>query len=198
MDREPSFVTVAVEGFGDAPLVRRILREVGLGTGPVHLAGGKARLDARLAGYNAAARYALWLVLRDLNGDERCAPTLLQRLLPNPTMHMCFRLAVRSAEAWLMADRQSLSKFLSVSLDKIPEDPEAVDKPKRKMVDIARLSRQRAIREDMVPVQGTTAEVGPAYVSRIGEFATDHWRPRHAARRSDSLRRCIAALERWR
>ncbi len=194
MELRPAFVTVAIEGVGDEPMVRRILRELGLETGPVYHAGGKPRLDARLLGYNNAARTAPWLVLRDLDADANCAPDLVQRLLPNPSEHMCFRLAVRSAESWLMADRERLSEFLAVPLARIPHDPEVVAKPKRKMIEIARRSRQRAIRDDMVPAEGTTAEVGPAYISRIGEFARDHWRPKHAAKRCDSLRRCIEAL----
>jgi hypothetical protein len=41
--------------------------------------------------------------------------------------------------------------------------------------------------------------VGPAYSSRLIEFALDEaegWRPEIAARRSDSLRRCIEGIER--
>jgi len=36
---------------------------------------------------------------------------------------------------------------------------------------------------------------GPGYTSRIIEYASNHWRPSAAAKRSPSLARCIAALE---
>lgn len=194
MPREPLVVTVVVEGLGDEPLARRILHAVGLSVGPVFHARGKPRLDARLPGYNNAARTSPWLVLRDLD-NAVCAPALRAELLPQPSRHMCFRIAVRSAEAWLMADREALATFLAVPLEQIPADPESIERPKRKMVDIARRSRQRAIQRDMAPAVGTTAEVGPAYVSRVSEFARDYWRPNHAANRSESLRSCITALE---
>lgn len=197
MPRETQFVTVVVEGVGDEPVARRLLDAVGLEAGPMHSAGGTPKLDSRLASYNHAARLAPWLVLRDLD-NAPCAPGLLTDLLPTPAPFMCFRLAVRAAEAWLMADREAIAAFLGVALHLIPADPDEVERPKRRMVDIARRSRQQSVMRDMVPAAGTTAEVGPAYVSRITEFARIHWRPRHAARNSKSLRACIAALERLR
>ena len=50
------------------------------------------------------------------------------------------------------------------------------------------------IRDDMVPREGSGRSIGPAYVSRIIEFALSHWRPAEASHRSESLRRAIACL----
>ena len=51
-----------------------------------------------------------WVVIRDLDQDDRgtCLPELRSRLLggTGPSDGMCFRLAVRSIEAWLMADHE--------------------------------------------------------------------------------------------
>jgi hypothetical protein len=85
---------------------------------------------------------------------------------------------------------------LSVAGHHIPAAPENLPNPKQMMVNLARKSRKRAIREDMVPVPGTTARVGPGYTFRIMEFATTLWRPEVAARVSNSLARCISALQR--
>jgi hypothetical protein len=86
---------------------------------------------------------------------------------------MCFRVAVRETEAWLLADRERLARFLGISTSRIPLDPEAMDDPKSLMVDLARHSRRREIREDMIPRSGSGRNVGPAYVSRLIEFVAE-------------------------
>src|SRR5258707_10499772 len=94
-------VTVAVEGDVDAAVARRLIAEVGLSMGPVYGLKGKSHLDKRISGYNNAARWSCWLVLRDLNHDASCAPELLRSRLPNPSPQMHFRIAVREIETWL-------------------------------------------------------------------------------------------------
>ncbi|HYR11749.1 MAG TPA: hypothetical protein VEQ60_28455, partial [Longimicrobium sp.] len=54
----------------------------------------------------------------------------------------------------------------------------------------------RGIREGMVPVEGTSVEVGPDYTALLIEFAGTVWNPEAAAERSDSLFRCLRALRR--
>jgi hypothetical protein len=66
--------------------------------------------------------------------------------------------------------------------------------PKETLINIARTSRNRSIREDLVPRQASGAKVGPLYVPRLIEFAEKLWRPDIAANESESLRRCILAL----
>lgn len=178
--------------------MRRLLDMVGLEMGDVHGLRGKNLLDQRLRGYNNAARFAPWVVVRDLNRDAPCASALVQQLLPTPAPGMCLRIAVRSAEAWLLADREEISRFLSVSPARVPVAPDMALDPKRLLVDLARRSRRRAIREDVVPPPGTSGVVGPGYSGRIIEFASKSWRPHVAARQSRSLSRSIQALRRWR
>jgi hypothetical protein len=109
---------------------------------------------------------------------------------------MCFRVAVRAVEAWLLADFEAMADFLGVASNKVPRDPERLAAPKEAMVNLARHSRRNAIREDLVPRAGSGRVVGPGYTSRLIEFASDHWRPAMAARRAESLRRAIACLKR--
>lgn len=192
----PTYVTIASEGDVDAQIGQRILSLVGLESGPTYVKFGKGNLDKRISAYNNAARFAYWLVLRDLDQDCSCAPELLRELLPHPAPMMMLRVAVRSIESWLMADRERLGKFLSVPIDTIPMDPETLDHPKTALVNLARRSKRRAIREDMVPAEGMSRQVGPGYTGQITEFANRLWRPEVASTRSDSLFRCIRALER--
>jgi hypothetical protein len=190
-------VNVLVEGITDEAIVRRILAHVGLACGPVYGKRGKGYVLERLPSYNQAAHFAPWLVVVDLNHAAPCAPDFVQDKLPDPAGGMCFRLAVRAVEAWLLADAERLADFLSISFAKIPANPDAVADPKGALVDLARRSRSRAIREDIVPRPNSGSRLGPGYVGRIIEFvSTPHhqWRPDVAAGRSDSLRRCLEAL----
>ena len=193
----PVYVTIAVEGPTDTPVARRLLTHLGLETGPIHETSGKVGLDKRLLGFNRAAANAPWLVLRDLDHDAPCPSELVKLLLPSPAIQMCFRIAVNEMEAWLLADREQLAKYLSITLKSVPLDPEQVENPKQTLVNLARRSKRRSMREDIVPVEGTTAKVGPGYLARITEFATYHWRPEIAAETCRSLKRCLSSLGRW-
>lgn len=189
------FVSLAVEGVSDAVVLQRICKSLKLQVGPTFIANGKNRLDARLSGYNNAARYSPWLVVRDLDHDAACAPDLVRTLLPDPAPYMCLRIPVRSIEAWLLADRIGFSQFFGVQIGIVPSDPESLDRPKRSIVDLARRSSKRSIRESVVPVEGTSAEVGREYTSTIIEFATRVWDPQRAADAALSLSRCLRALQ---
>jgi len=171
-----------------------LLRDVDLPPGPIHVAGGKALLKQRVNGYNHAARYRPWIVLVDLNHEADCAPALRAAWLSKLAEHMCFRVAVHEVEAWLLADRQQMATFLGVNLAKIPQTPDSLDDPKRTMVNLARHSSRKDVREDMVPRPNSGRSEGPAYASRLIEFVHRMWSPSAAEAHSDSLRRCRLAL----
>lgn len=184
------FVAAAVEGDVDDVVLRRILEQFGAKPYAVYGKQGKNYLREKLNAYNQAARFSPWIVLRDLNHDADCAPLLRAVLLPRPARHMCFRIAVRQVESWLMADAERLADYLTVPISRIPTNPESLNDPKLELVDLARRSRNRAIREDMVPRPTGKRMVGPAYSSRVIEFASNSWRPSVAERKAASLRRC--------
>jgi hypothetical protein len=194
---QPS-VTIAVEGDLDAAVARRLLSDAGFSPGAVYGRTGKSRLDRSVGGYNRAALRAHWLVLRDLDHDASCAPELLDCLLPGPSARMCFRVVVRAIEAWLLADRARIAQWLGLPLDVIPQAPEALVDPKVTLVQLARRSRNRVLREELVPAAGTRAKVGSGYTGRMIEFATDLWQPRVAALDSPSLAGCLRAVHCWR
>ncbi len=192
--KPPWEISAAVEGDVDDAVLRRLVQTVGGGLHRVYGKEGKAGLIKRLQSYNSAARYAPWVVLVDLDCDFDCAPPFCKEHLPHPARWMCFRVAVREVEAWFMADRERLARFLGIPLERVPLNPESEMDPKRMLVDMARDSRRRAVRLDMVPRPGSGRSVGPAYTSCLIEFARTVWRPEEAARRSDSLRRCLRSL----
>jgi len=190
----PIVIHAAVEGLVDEAVARRLLEAAGASAGDVHGRNGKAWLHQKLRAYNEAARYGPWLILVDLDQDAECAPPLRRQWLPNAAPRMCFRIAVHAVEAWLMADAASLASFLRVPAARIPADPESIPNPKQEVVNLARQSRLAAIREDMVPREGSGCPIGPAYSSRLIEFVNHRWRPEVAAKRSESLKRAIERL----
>lgn len=187
-------VCVATEGLIDTAVVRRIFQEVELEIAAVYGESGKDRLDGALGGYNAAARHGSWLVLRDLDTDADCAPSLRARLLAVPAPGMVFRIAVREIETWLIADLHAFARFFSISPGRISNDPESIHRPKEYLVNLVRRSRSRTIRDDVVPRDGSRARVGPGYAGRMIEFASTVWSPHEASVRSDSLKRCLDRL----
>ena len=122
--------------------------------------------------------------------------------LPSTSAGMCYRVAVRAVEAWLLADVERLAAYLGISQALIPRTaPDQDDDPKRTLVNLARRSRKRAIREGMAPRPESRVRVGPAYLSCVQAFVSadkNAWRPLVAQERSDSLRRCLLALDVWR
>jgi hypothetical protein len=190
-------ITVAVEGDIDAAVARRVITEAGLLIGPIHGRRGKGHLDKSLRGYNNAARFTCWLVLRDLDNDSECAPELVTALLPEPSIQMRFRVAVRQIEAWLLADRARIADLFQLPLGVVPADPEALVDAKAAVIQLARRCRNRRLRHDLVPDPDTTAKVGAGYSGRMIDFAANLWRPRVAARSSPSLASCIKAVESW-
>lgn len=187
-------ISAAVEGIVDESVIRRLVTNAGAIPGSIYGKNGKQDIQLRIQGYNSAARRTPWIVLVDLDNDAHCAPTLHATWLPSPAPLMCFRVAVRQVEAWLLADRERIAFFFSVASDRIPADPESLTNAKETLVELARKSRNRKIREDMVPRIGSGRVVGPAYSSRVIEFASRHWRPDVACLHAESLSRAVKCL----
>jgi len=160
--------------------------------------GGKSKLISALPKYNAAAAHYPWLAIRDLDQDAECAPTLRIRNLPILSDLMCFRIAVREAEVWLMADREAFADALGVSLARISTQPEALADPKLTIVNLARHSRKKAVKVGLVPEQDAGISIGPEYAAWIIDFAQNRWSPARAVASADvpSLAKTLRAVER--
>lgn len=160
---------------------------------------GKSTFDARIATYNQAAQHAPWLAVRDLDDDANGCPVDLRRsLVPvaRQSPRFALRIAERSLEAWLMADRDKFASFFGVSPSLVPLTPEHEASPKRTVVNLCRKSRSSSVRRGMVPPTGTPRLVGPEYTSFISEFAADHWRPEIARESAPSLERTLLEIDR--
>ena len=93
-----------------------------------------------------------------------------------------------------MADREGFSKFFGLRPAQLPQSPDELENPKRKVVDLMQKSTKIRKRALMVPKPGFHVPVGPGYETLMREFVSEHWDPVKAARHSDSLRRARKAL----
>lgn len=192
-----AYISGAVEGPSDEVVFRRIVEHCGATVHRVQVQGGKDDLRRALPGYNAAARRAPWVVLVDLDRDFDCAPALVEEWLAKPNTYMRFRVVVRQMESWLLADADRFASFFRVRRSAIPRSPDDEDDAKAALLAAVTRSTRAAVRDDMLPRSGSGRRVGPAYTSRLIEFASnadEGWRPDVAADRSPSLARCVVRL----
>ncbi len=189
------FLTLVVEDIVHELILKKILREheknIELN---IFRKRGYGDIKKHIKAYNnAAANLHPYLILTDL--DQHACPAALRskwlNFKQNP--YLIFRVAVREAEAWLLADRRNFAAFMGVSPAKLSRTPEALMDPKATIVQIAKESRKRAIREALVP-RGH-AKVGPQYNSTMGKFIINHWDFQAAMTHSPSLKKLITSIK---
>lgn len=155
---------------------------------------GSGKIQRNVQAFSNAAKAWPQIVVVDL--DRRpCAPTMIQNWVGNQPLHRhcLFRVAVREIEAWLLGDRDGFSRYAGVSRNLVPAYPEDCDDPKRDLIQLIRRTRNRELREAVVPKQG--AQIGPDYNAPLVEFVRTVWSPRRAAIACDSLRRTRVRLQ---
>lgn len=191
-------VSILVEGRTDEHVAKRLLEYVDMEIGTVYGRQGKPHLLKHLPNYNKAAQRLPWFTLVDLDTSHPCPSQALNFWLPTPASKMCCRVVVHAIETWLMADKDQMAQFLAVSPSRFQHITDTEPNPKLALINIARSSRSNSVREDIVPRQSSGATEGPLYTARLTEFTDKYWRPHIAMQYSDSLRRCVNALQRLR
>ena len=188
-------INIVVEGALDELVMRQLLREVeGVSVQACFGKKGKQNLRERIGSYNRAAQYIPFICLVDLD-DEDCPVGLINRWLPEGFgENLVFRVAVRMVEAWLLADRENFARFMGVAISKIPAYPEQEENPKRTVVNIARQSPKRNIKQNIIPPPNSTSMVGKAYVDELAKYVVQSWNLDNAASNSPSLQRAIRAI----
>jgi hypothetical protein len=189
-------ITLAVEDELSEHVLRALLgqtkREYLVGT--VYGRKGADYLRQKLHAFNLAARGSSYLMLTDLDRHE-CVPELIEkwfacRLAKYPQRrhaNMVFRVAVREVESWVMADREKFAGFLGISPNHIPDQLDEVPDPKELLLHLASRSRNRSLRDDILPQPGDKRKIGPDYNGRLGEFINTSWRANVAYAHSASL-----------
>jgi len=156
---------------------------------------GAGYLKSKAEALNRPASAGPIFLLTDLDTDRACPLDLIQKWVRGPLHpNFLFRVAVMEIESWILADREACAALLRVPLTRIPGDTDNIPNPKEFLVNLARRSSVKRLREEFVPRQGSTAAVGPGYNSRLQEFVREQWNPERASAASASLRRTLARL----
>lgn len=187
-------VSFAVEGDIDDTVVRSLAEQLRVGVHEVFVRNGKPNLLKALPGFNASARSRPWFVLVDLDRDAPCAPPYVAEHLPKPSDLMRFRVAIRSIEAGLLADRRGFARFFGIRIDVLPADPESLPDAKQTIVELARGSNKKIVRQGLPPRPGSGRRTGELYSSLLMEFASKHWNVGAARERSPSLDKAARRL----
>lgn len=189
-------IHLAVEDLLSEAVLRRLLQQSGkrYEIGSCFRKRGFGYLRKKIDGFNNAAKGTPFLVLTDLDQSE-CAPILIKEWLTFPKQeNLIFRIAVRTVESWLLAHRKALARFLCISENQIPPNPDEIGNPKLFLIHMAAKSRKREVREAIVPSPGSTASIGPDYNGKLIEFVEREWQVREAVKYSPSLERAFAAI----
>ena len=186
---------LAVEDSLTEILVKKILSEVrpdisnSIITLPLN---GKSYLESKARNLNRTAAGSPVFLFTDLDDRNDCPINLILRWVPEPRhRNFLFRVVTMEIESWILGDRQAFSYFFSIPLNRIPQDTESIDNPKGEIVSLARRSRKKQIREDVIPQFSGTAKVGPAYNACLSAFINENWDINNALTSSESLRRAV-------
>jgi hypothetical protein len=156
---------------------------------------GRGYLQNRARELNRAAAAVPVFLLADLDRPLPCPVDLINSWISgSPQRHFFCRFAVMEVESWILADRARFANFLSVPEHRIPGNTDEIHSPKELIVSLARRSRRKDIRDDLVPATGSTSPVGPAYNPRLASFVAGSWNPLVAMEASPSLARAVRRL----
>ncbi len=192
----PIFINLAVEDHLSEFVLREIIKQSQrpfvIGNCLCH--GGYGYLKKNIQAFNKAAQGMPFLLLTDLNSTE-CSPTLIKKWLPYPKHpNLLFRVAVREVEAWLLAHREAFATFLGISDKLIPQEVDAIPDPKQFLINLAAKSKNRKVRDAIVPFREKTVTIGPDYNEKLKEFVNHFWQAEIAASYSPSLQRTVNAI----
>lgn len=156
--------------------------------------GGSGYLRSKMDNWCQLAIQQPVILLTDLD-DKQCPSILIDDWFGRKARpaNLLFRVAVREIESWLLADHEAM-KFLLSNRGKLPNDPDTLQNPKQRLLQLAKLAK-REVRLDLLSDEGAIASQGIGYNARLGDMVRNEWSPKRAAVRSSSLRRTIGRLE---
>ena len=165
----------------------------------VYNCGGNVELRRRLPGLNQIAMYTGdVLVLTDLDRPQGCPAELVSDWTQNITRrapNLLIRVAVLEIEAWVMADRAEFAAWLGIAQSIVPRNPEAEDDPKRTLIELARRSPKRDLRERLFhSLRNGLYRPTNEYNVLLTDFVEFQWQPESARRTAPSLDRAIRRI----
>ncbi|MCE5249898.1 DUF4276 family protein [bacterium] len=196
MDDNILYISIVVEDELSEEILKKIIRESGLNIviSTTYGKSGCAFIDKSINGFAQASKTIPFIILRDLDTYE-CPPVLINQKGPRiKHNNLLYRIAVREVESWLLADREGFAAYLEISVKKIPYPTDTISNPKQFLINLARKSRIKRIKEDIVPLQYSTAQVGRNYNNCLCAFVNNLWNIAQAKEHSESLSRTVRAI----
>jgi hypothetical protein len=188
-------VNLLVEGYVDEAIARKLIAHSGHTVGAVYGRKGWTYIQQRVQTFDRACKTQGLLTLVDFMDTKlECPPSVVREWLPHRSDGHIFRVVVREIEAWILADRPGLAAFLNVPISKLPLSPELEHDPKQVVINLARVSRTKSVRNALVPATGMSASEGPLYTAEMARFIAQSWDPAEARMNSSSLDQCLFRL----
>lgn len=132
--------------------------------------------------------------------DRRCAVEMLADWLPQGSHpHFVLRLAVTESESWVLADRGEFAESFAVPVKRVCPNPDDELDPKTLVLNLARRSRIRTIREEVVS-PFDSSKPGAGYNLHLCSFVRARWDAQRASENSPSLCRAmkrVTELGQW-
>ena len=192
-------IYIAVEDYLSEAVLKTILLQSGQPFAVENCLGrqGSGYLKRKLESFNKTARSIPFIILTDLDRIE-CPPSLIDSWFNfKKNDNMLFRIAVREVESWVMAHRSAFSSFLGIARAEIPLNTDTLDDPKKFLINLAFKSKNKILRESIVPCPGSTATIGPDYNGVLIKFVQSRWKVEEALRCSPSLKKAFSAINKY-
>lgn len=159
-------------------------------------AGGFGEIRGNLEKYLKLAIREPVVLITDLDRYQ-CAPSLIAEWFGKneQSNFLCFRVAVREIESWLMADRTNFASYVGVSEAKVPRQIENESDPKSRLIAIAKNAR-KGVRDEIVRKGSARLSQALGYNDALSTFVDSNWNADAAAEQSNSLKRAIDSLAR--
>ena len=189
------YLTLIVEDQLSEAVARRILDQTNREYQVVRaLRRNNVQIKALISGINQASKSHVHFVLTDQDTVDKCPPNEIRELPEKIHHNLLYRFAVMETESWVMAHRKAFANLLSIPLSKIPPNTDKIPDPKQHLIGLAKKSRFKEIREDIVPRKNSINKKGPAYNSTLGKFVMEKWDVTEASKHSPSLHRTYQRL----
>ena len=157
---------------------------------------GFGYLKKNLPKFNQQAKNVMpVLLLTDLDKTE-CVLEFIANWKQGAELseRLLFRVVVREIEAWLLADRETFANWLGITTSLIPDRPENLSDPKQHLLNIVKRSKQRTLREDLLPTKHSRSPVGLGYNTQLIHYVSEYWNPLVAAESAPSLARTLTRI----
>ena len=190
-------IHVVAEGKLEIPVACRLIDFCGHQRGRVYPVRGAGNIGKDAVIYSCLADDdTAVLVLTDFMDSKSPCPaaarkSYLGKKAADVSQNFLLRFAVNELESWLLADHTNFARLLGIRSEKISPTPDTLPDPKKHIAELARLSSQKSIKEDLISASGRQ---GRLYLPKMENFVCSTWDIKAAQKRSPSLDRCVKHL----